>query len=156
MPYTRITLHAVSKDRTLFAEDCIYVMIDSHVEMPGANHTHREPPQEIIENDDSDVESEADISELILIPENKALINVLYEKISECQVRCVLRASSNLFFNFNCFWHIKLCFLVACYNRFSFKKVVHLTNCRIMVMYLSLFRLIVIYKFHSWSNDFTL
>lgn len=87
LPYTHITMHAISKDRTVCAEDCIYIMIDSHVEMPGANHAPRDAPADI-ENDDSDVESETDISELLVIPENKALINVLYEKIMECQVIC--------------------------------------------------------------------
>lgn len=76
-------MHAISKDRTVYHEDCVYIMIDSHVQMPGANQREQQPE---IEDQDSDVESEADISELLLIPENKALINVLYEKIMECQV----------------------------------------------------------------------
>lgn len=76
-------MHAISKDRTVCQEDCVYIMIDSHVEMPGAREG--EAPA-VAEDHDSDVESEADISELLLIPDNKALITVLYEKIMECQV----------------------------------------------------------------------
>lgn len=85
LPYTHITMHAVSKDRTVYEEDCVYVMIDTHVDMPGANPARVEAARP--EDHDSDVESEVDISELLLIPENKALIHVLYEKIVECQVR---------------------------------------------------------------------
>lgn len=79
-------MHAVSKDRSVFAEDCIYIMIDSHVEMPGVNHAAREVAADDEDDVDSDVDSEADISELLLIPENKGLLNMLYEKIMECQV----------------------------------------------------------------------
>lgn len=80
-------MHAISKDRTVCQEDCVYIMIDSHVQMPGTNAMARDEVAAEAEDQDSDNESEADISELLLIPENKALINVLYEKVMECQVR---------------------------------------------------------------------
>lgn len=97
-------MHAISKDRTVCSEDCVYIMIDSHVDMPGANQGIREAVAPA--DDDSDVESEADISEVLLIPENKALINVLYEKIMECQVR--------QFLGFQQFYNEKYCLSTHC------------------------------------------
>lgn len=37
-------------------------------------------------DDGSDNDSEADISELLLIPENPALVNIIYQALMECQV----------------------------------------------------------------------
>ncbi|KAG5860631.1 hypothetical protein JTB14_037309 [Gonioctena quinquepunctata] len=82
--YPNISLHAISNDQTIYPEECVYIMIDGHISMPGDLPTSDEQ-----NDDDSDAESTADISDLILIPECKELITQIYEVIKSCQVRYI-------------------------------------------------------------------
>ncbi|XP_056638186.1 methylosome subunit pICln-like [Diorhabda carinulata] len=77
--YSSISLHAISKDANVHPNACVYVMIDGHFTMPG------DVPPEPETNDDSDVESEPDISEIIVVPENEELIQEIYNAITLCQ-----------------------------------------------------------------------
>ncbi|CAH1099017.1 unnamed protein product [Psylliodes chrysocephalus] len=77
--YPSISLHAISKDTNIHPKDCVYIMTDGHITMPG----ELPPPKE--EDDDSDCESNADISEILLIPANDESISQIYEAIKICQ-----------------------------------------------------------------------
>ncbi|XP_065161998.1 methylosome subunit pICln isoform X2 [Atheta coriaria] len=81
LSYANISLHAISNDANLYPSECIYIMIDQHVQMPGVNY---EVPA-AVSDEDSDAESEADISELILVPEDNTMIKLVYEAMRECQ-----------------------------------------------------------------------
>lgn len=109
LSYANISLHAISNDANLYPSECIYIMIDQHVQMPGwfssfysccLNHllivtfgigVNYEVPA-AVSDEDSDAESEADISELILVPEDNTMIKLVYEAMRECQV-CILISS---------------------------------------------------------------
>ncbi|CAH1159320.1 unnamed protein product [Phyllotreta striolata] len=77
--YTNISLHAISKDTNIHPSDCVYIMTDGRLTMPGDT-----PPSEE-DKDDSDVESNTDISEILLIPANDESISQIYEAIKVCQ-----------------------------------------------------------------------
>ncbi|KAJ8919779.1 hypothetical protein NQ315_006308 [Exocentrus adspersus] len=78
--YQDISLHAISKDVNVYPTECLYIIIDSHIHMPGNS------PGNTDNTDDSDAESEADLSELLLIPENDTnSIAVIYEAVKVCQ-----------------------------------------------------------------------
>ncbi|ENN81312.1 methylosome subunit pICln [Dendroctonus ponderosae] len=82
IPYTNISLHAISRDNTVFSSDCVYISLDGRFYMPGD-----QPPQQD-EDSDSDAESENESSELILVPyeddDNASIVNI-YEAIKVCQ-----------------------------------------------------------------------
>ncbi|KAJ8931720.1 hypothetical protein NQ314_015338 [Rhamnusium bicolor] len=79
--YQDISLHAISKDTNVYPRECLYIIIDSHIHMPGDSS-----PQNIESSEDSDVESEPDLSELLLVPEeNAATIPAIYEALKVCQ-----------------------------------------------------------------------
>lgn len=75
------------KDPLVCPDECIYIMTDTHVQMPGSNPVNIEPASA---EDDSDNSSEADITELLLIPEDSTVINPIYLKMVECQVHTLL------------------------------------------------------------------
>ncbi|EFA00708.1 methylosome subunit pICln [Tribolium castaneum] len=76
--YYNVSLHAVSKDPNVCERECIYILTDPHINLFG--ETDQRPA-----NDDSDVESEPDLSELILAPENPTHVQSIYEAIKICQ-----------------------------------------------------------------------
>ncbi|XP_044268885.1 methylosome subunit pICln-like [Tribolium madens] len=78
--YYNVSLHAVSKDPNVCERDCIYILTDPHINMFGDNNDQRPANDE-----DSDVESEPDLSELILVPENPTHVPNIYEAIKLCQ-----------------------------------------------------------------------
>ncbi|KAK9871573.1 hypothetical protein WA026_012954 [Henosepilachna vigintioctopunctata] len=78
--YHSISLHATSKDPNVYPEECIYILINSHICLPGYS-----PIQDETDDQDSDDESEPEISELILIPESPSLLSSIYEAIKICQ-----------------------------------------------------------------------
>ncbi|GJQ68792.1 putative regulator of volume decrease after cellular swelling [Trypoxylus dichotomus] len=80
LSYHHITLHAMSTDPNVYPQECIYVMIDTHVAMSGEKEE-----EEREEMSDSDAESEADISELILAPDDPSTLRSMYEALKECQ-----------------------------------------------------------------------
>ncbi|KAJ3666663.1 hypothetical protein Zmor_002098 [Zophobas morio] len=80
LEYYNVSLHAVSKDPNVCDKECIYILTDPHIDLPGGS-----PPQRHIDDDDSGAESEPDLSELILIPEDSLSIQGIYEAIKQCQ-----------------------------------------------------------------------
>ncbi|CAG9763254.1 unnamed protein product [Ceutorhynchus assimilis] len=77
--YPDVTLHAISKDETIYPTQCVYIMVDGYITMPG-DESH-------IEEDSDDAESETEISEIILVPteETSENLNGIYEAIKICQ-----------------------------------------------------------------------
>ncbi|KRT80184.1 hypothetical protein AMK59_8701 [Oryctes borbonicus] len=80
LSYHHISLHAMSTDPNVYLKECIYVMIDTHVAISG--ETQEEEKEDM---SDSDAESEADISELILAPDDSSALRSMYEALKECQ-----------------------------------------------------------------------
>lgn len=83
IPYPNISMHAISKDPTLYPTDCLYVMIDKHIKLAGMD----DDVDEQSDDNDSDNESDSDISELIFVPEdrNANALAQMYEAIKQCQ-----------------------------------------------------------------------
>ncbi|XP_022920230.1 methylosome subunit pICln isoform X2 [Onthophagus taurus] len=79
LSYHHISLHATSSDPNLYPRECIYIMIDTHVVMPGTQN------ENMVEDSDSDAESESDFSELILVPGDPSALTPMYEALKECQ-----------------------------------------------------------------------
>lgn len=79
--YRNISLHAISKDENVYSRECIYIMVDGRIYMPG------DEPQHLNDDNDEDVESEPEISELLLVPdeENSPSVLTIYEAIKICQ-----------------------------------------------------------------------
>ncbi|XP_050301267.1 methylosome subunit pICln-like [Anthonomus grandis grandis] len=82
--YQDISLHAISKDENVYPKECIYLMLDGKLTMPGdasQNLNHND------EDDDSDAESEHEVTELILVPsdENETAVSSIYDAIKVCQ-----------------------------------------------------------------------
>ncbi|KAJ8951332.1 hypothetical protein NQ318_009266 [Aromia moschata] len=79
--YHDISLHAISKDTNVYPRECLYIIIDAHIDMPGNSS-----PQNTENSEDSDGESEAELSELLLVPEENAeTIPAMYEAVKVCQ-----------------------------------------------------------------------
>ncbi|CAH0546675.1 unnamed protein product [Brassicogethes aeneus] len=76
-----ISLHAISRDRNLHPRDSIYIIVDSHFCLQGDDV---QPQNGNGDEGDSEA-SEADISELILEPQNPLTIPALYETLKICQ-----------------------------------------------------------------------
>nr|CAI5856686.1 unnamed protein product [Callosobruchus analis] len=77
--YHKISLHAISRDTQLCDKECIYVVLDGRMYMPG------DEPQIDADDDASDVDSSSEVTELLLIPENMLLVQSIYEVIKACQ-----------------------------------------------------------------------
>ncbi|CAG9839327.1 unnamed protein product [Diabrotica balteata] len=77
--YSSISLHAISKDLNIHSTECVYLVTDGHITMPG------DSPPVINEDDDSDAESTEDISEILFVPRNTESIPQIYEAIKVCQ-----------------------------------------------------------------------
>ena len=85
----------MSKDPNVCDKECIYILTDPHIDLPGMwnvclwfewrSVVGGSPPQRHIDDDDSGAESEPDLSELILIPEDSLSIQGIYEAIKQCQ-----------------------------------------------------------------------
>lgn len=75
--YPHITLHAISSDTSVYPQQCVYVMIDTHISLPGGV---AQP-----EHEGSDSDSEADISELIIAPEDSGSIQYVYDALKSGQ-----------------------------------------------------------------------
>ncbi|XP_045462195.1 methylosome subunit pICln [Harmonia axyridis] len=81
--YQDISLHATSKDPTIHTQECVYLLLDNCLSLPGLEQgTER---NEEAENSSDDEKSEANVSELLFIPETNASIMAIYEAISVCQ-----------------------------------------------------------------------
>ncbi|CAH1179038.1 unnamed protein product [Phaedon cochleariae] len=78
--YPNISLHAISKDLAVFTGECVYVMVDGQISMPGDP-----PPENEEDSDNSDMESASDISEILLVPNTTEAISEIYEAIRICQ-----------------------------------------------------------------------
>ncbi|KAJ8982493.1 hypothetical protein NQ317_019277 [Molorchus minor] len=79
--YPDISLHAISKDSNVYSKECLYIIIDSHIDMPGDSTSLNTE-----NSDDSDAESETNLSELLLVPEeNVDTISAMYEAVKICQ-----------------------------------------------------------------------
>jgi len=78
--YQDISLHAISKDETVYPRECLYVMLDARLSMPG------DEPQ-TLNDEGSDTDTDSDITELIFVPseENTTSIASMYEAIKICQ-----------------------------------------------------------------------
>ncbi|XP_076265072.1 chloride nucleotide-sensitive channel icln [Rhynchophorus ferrugineus] len=76
--YQDISLHAISKDENVYHRECIYIMVDGRIYMPG---------QESQNEDEDDDNSETESSELIFVPEVESSdsIRTIYEAIKVCQ-----------------------------------------------------------------------
>nr|CAH7725900.1 unnamed protein product [Callosobruchus chinensis] len=77
--YHKISLHAISRDTHLCEKECIYVVLDGRMYMPG------DEPQIAPDDDASDADSSSEVTELLLIPENMLLVQSIYESIKACQ-----------------------------------------------------------------------
>ncbi|VEN42680.1 unnamed protein product [Callosobruchus maculatus] len=77
--YHKISLHAISRDTQLCEKECIYVVLDGHMYMPG------DEPQIDADDNASDADSSSEVTELLLIPENLLLVQSIYEAIKACQ-----------------------------------------------------------------------
>ncbi|CAH1980949.1 unnamed protein product [Acanthoscelides obtectus] len=78
--YHKISLHAISRDTQLCDKECIYVVLDGKMYMPGD-----EPKEDPDDEDASDADSSSEVTELLLIPENMMLVQTIYETIKVCQ-----------------------------------------------------------------------
>ncbi|XP_060519974.1 methylosome subunit pICln-like [Cylas formicarius] len=78
--YTDISLHAISRDANLYPEECLYIVTDKKVLSP------EDDDPDIEDGDHSDVD-DAEVSELILVPDetNPSAITTFYEAIKICQ-----------------------------------------------------------------------
>ncbi|XP_019875833.1 methylosome subunit pICln [Aethina tumida] len=79
MNFEDVSLHAISRDRNLHPRDAIYIIVDSHFCLAG------QEDRSVNDEEDSEEDSEADISELILEPQNPLTLPSLYETLKICQ-----------------------------------------------------------------------
>lgn len=79
--YPHISMHAITSDRNVYPTDCIFLMIDGHLALPNVPQ-----PQQVDDEEDSDVDEDEQISELLFIPQDSNSIRLIYDALSECQV----------------------------------------------------------------------
>lgn len=83
VPYEHITLHAICKDPQVCPNDCVYIMLDAHVDMPGRTDSNAvNTPSE----DSSDEDCEVNVSEVLFIPTNSSDVTSIYQSMADCQV----------------------------------------------------------------------
>lgn len=98
MNFEDVSLHAISRDRNLHPRDAIYIIVDSHFCLAG------QEDRSVNDEEDSEEDSEADISELILEPQNPLTLPSLYETLKICQV-CSFKLIIPLMFVFIIFFY---------------------------------------------------
>ncbi|XP_044754500.1 methylosome subunit pICln [Coccinella septempunctata] len=82
--YEDISLHATTKDPTIYSEECVYVLLDNRLSLPGLEQASNINEDAESSSDDEE-KSESNVSELLFIPETSASIMAIYEAISVCQ-----------------------------------------------------------------------
>merc|ERR1712137_399630 len=76
LEYPHISLHAISKDPTAFQHECLYLMLDCQLE---------EPEERPGNDSDSDAESETKMTEVRFVPEDRGLLEAMFQAMSVCQ-----------------------------------------------------------------------
>ncbi|KAF4533290.1 hypothetical protein B566_EDAN004410 [Ephemera danica] len=74
LEYPHITLHAVSRDLTSFPQECLYLMLDADVEKTGGDSGSEE-----------DEDDDAGMTEIRFIPDDKGVLNLLFDVVKDCQ-----------------------------------------------------------------------
>ncbi|CAH1397391.1 unnamed protein product [Nezara viridula] len=74
LEYPHISIHAVSRDRRVYSDDCLYLMIDTDIDFAGRN-----------QNNDQDVNEEESLTELRFVPEDKSCLDAMFSAMSDCQ-----------------------------------------------------------------------
>lgn len=76
LEYPHIALHAVSRDLQSHPQECLYIMLDSHIDAEGENQ-----PEENADDDNSNPE----MTEMRFIPDDKGMLDAMYHAMCECQ-----------------------------------------------------------------------
>uniref|UniRef100_A0A914ZMG6 Methylosome subunit pICln n=2 Tax=Parascaris univalens TaxID=6257 RepID=A0A914ZMG6_PARUN len=89
LTYPSIILHAVSRDDSVFPDECLYVLVDAtkndlNVESAGGV-SHNGRHAEAIEDDGDDEEDKTSEVAIRFIPHDKSILPQLYQQMCECQ-----------------------------------------------------------------------
>ncbi|XP_046990275.1 methylosome subunit pICln isoform X2 [Schistocerca americana] len=75
LEYPHIALHAVSRDLQSHPQECLYIMLDTHVD------AEENQPEENADDDSSNPE----MTEMRFIPDDKGMLDAMYHAMCECQ-----------------------------------------------------------------------
>jgi len=78
--YPHISMHAITTDQSIYPSQCIFIMIDGVMRLPGDPEEHHE------RNEDDDSSSESDTTELVLVPTDTTSIDTIYNALNQCQL----------------------------------------------------------------------
>lgn len=82
LEYPSISLHAVSRDVNTFPRECLYLMIASSL---GDDEREAKEKDDDDESSDEDEEDCDVVSEIRFIPDNSAILDVMFKAMSDCQ-----------------------------------------------------------------------
>ncbi|XP_015594731.1 methylosome subunit pICln [Cephus cinctus] len=81
LEYPSISLHAISRDEQAHPRHCLYVMVDSKVDLPGSASSLDNSS----EHDSEDSNSSASITEMRFAPDNTNNLDAMFQAMNQCQ-----------------------------------------------------------------------
>ncbi|KAK0086779.1 hypothetical protein PV325_011205 [Microctonus aethiopoides] len=86
LDYSHISLHAISRDEQVHPRQCLYIMVDSEIDLPniaGLQNNGNDGTNSGDEEDDAD--SETVITEMRFAPDNTNNLDAIFQAMNQCQ-----------------------------------------------------------------------
>lgn len=80
LEYRSISIHAICRDLSAYPEDCLYLLLDANIDLPGPGQQNGDS-----ESNDED-ECDPGVTEVRFIPEDKSSLQTMFSAMSDCQV----------------------------------------------------------------------
>ncbi|XP_051580304.1 methylosome subunit pICln isoform X1 [Myxocyprinus asiaticus] len=88
LEYPSISLHAISRDRSAFPEEHLYVMVNAKLDDENEAEMQDKAPDDAADEEESDSDSEGSgtITEIRFVPSDKAALEPMFSAMCDCQV----------------------------------------------------------------------
>ncbi|XP_052008408.1 methylosome subunit pICln-like isoform X2 [Xyrauchen texanus] len=90
LEYPSISLHAISRDRSAYPEEHLYVMVNAKLDDENEAEMQDEAPGDAADEEESDSDSDSDgsgtITEIRFVPSDKAALEPMFSAMCDCQV----------------------------------------------------------------------
>ncbi|XP_034935872.1 methylosome subunit pICln [Chelonus insularis] len=81
LEYPHISLHAVSRDEQVHPRQCLYVMVDAKVDLPGVEVVEQNEEN----SSDDNADSETVMTEMRFAPDNTNNLDAMFQAMNHCQ-----------------------------------------------------------------------
>ncbi|KAK0162144.1 hypothetical protein PV327_008506 [Microctonus hyperodae] len=85
LDYSHISLHAISRDEQVHPRQCLYIMVDSEIDLPNVAVLQNNGNDGTDSGDEDDVESETVMTEMRFAPDNIHNLDAMFQAMNQCQ-----------------------------------------------------------------------